>query len=260
MSKVVPSQIPPLIGRCFPWAAGLPAKAPQTLQSFAAITVAAILGAVESVPDHLILLDADDFAEFVTAKAILTQALRSWERGPGIVGPNVSEDRGALPRYGHPIIALRDTMAKCPDEAPTTLIAGLGFLTDSDLRTELWADIARAENARNNGEFKSATVLAGSVVEALLWWALTVEYTKCGRTTDAAELRNVMLNTLITQAAAAGLIAADTTSSARLAQSYRNLIHQGRAQRLSQACDIGTAHGALAAVYAVVRDLGLRSW
>jgi hypothetical protein len=47
----------------------------------------------------------------------------------------------------------------------------------------------------------------------------------------------------------------DTAQQARLAKNFRNLIHPGRAQRLAQVCDRGTALAALAAVAMVVRCL-----
>jgi hypothetical protein len=46
------------------------------------------------------------------------------------------------------------------------------FLNDPDLAEALRADIATASSALRNGEWKAATVLSGSVIEALLLWAL----------------------------------------------------------------------------------------
>jgi hypothetical protein len=43
----------------------------------------------------------------------------------------------------------------------------------------------------------------------------------------------------------------NTAMQARLAKDFRNLIHPGRAQRLTQVCDRGTALAALAALAAV---------
>jgi hypothetical protein len=47
-------------------------------------------------------------------------------------------------------------------------------------------------------------------------------------------------------------------AAARLARNYRNLIHHGRAIRLGEACDQGTAHIAIGAVDHVIRDLESR--
>jgi hypothetical protein len=53
------------------------------------------------------------------------------------------------------------------------------------------------------------------------------------------------------------VIKADTRTQARLAKDYRNLIHPGRAARLTQKCDRGTALVTVAAVELVIRDLTL---
>jgi len=208
MPKVVPSQIPPLIDRCFGWASqAYKSQKPQTLQGHVSMQVSAILAAVEAVPDHLIVLAADDFAEFVTAKAMLTQALRAWTQGTasGFHGPNVSEDRAMLPQYGHPIVALRSTMAKCPDEAPGAT-EGLPFIPDLALQLELRTDITRAESALANSGYKAATVMAGSVVEALLWWGLTARYTAAGRDAEATALMRNALGELITKSETESMI------------------------------------------------------
>jgi hypothetical protein len=52
-----------------------------------------------------------------------------------------------------------------------------------------------------------------------------------------------------------GIIKPDTSTQVRLAKEFRNFIHPGRAARLRQKCDQGTALSALAAVHLVVRDL-----
>ena len=48
----------------------------------------------------------------------------------------------------------------------------LVFIPDAGLREGLRLDISTANQALANGEWKAATVLAGSVVEALLLWAV----------------------------------------------------------------------------------------
>jgi len=51
------------------------------------------------------------------------------------------------------------------------------------------------------------------------------------------------------------LIKPETSSAARLAQNFRNLIHPGRAARLEQTCDRGTAYLAIGGMDHVIRDL-----
>jgi hypothetical protein len=64
-------------------------------------------------------------------------------------------------------------LAKCPDEAPSPETAGLAVLSDSpDLQRSLRFDLSEVNTALVEGRWKSATVLGGAVVEALLLWAL----------------------------------------------------------------------------------------
>jgi hypothetical protein len=63
------------------------------------------------------------------------------------------------------------------------------------------------------------------------------------------------LEDYITAAEQRKWIKTDTVGQSRLAQNFRNLIHPGRAIRLIQACNRGTALGALAAVHLIVADL-----
>jgi hypothetical protein len=51
------------------------------------------------------------------------------------------------------------------------------------------------------------------------------------------------------------LLKPDTCSAVRLARSFRNLIHPGRAARLGQTCDRATAYSAVGALEHVIRDL-----
>jgi hypothetical protein len=60
----------------------------------------------------------------------------------------------------------------CPDEAPSASTTGLEFITEHELRTDLRTDLGVVDRALSDGEWKAATVLAGSVIEALLLWKL----------------------------------------------------------------------------------------
>jgi hypothetical protein len=51
------------------------------------------------------------------------------------------------------------------------------------------------------------------------------------------------------------LLKPDTSSAARLARSFRNLIHPAAAARLAQTCDRATAYSAIGALEHVIRDL-----
>lgn len=51
------------------------------------------------------------------------------------------------------------------------------------------------------------------------------------------------------------LITSDTAKAAQLTRRYRNLIHSGAAERKAAACNLDTAHIAIGALEASLRDL-----
>jgi hypothetical protein len=132
-------------------------------------------------------------------------------------------------------------------------------MKDQELREALSIDIRSANSCLSNHEYKACTVVAGSIIETLLVWALHVQgesnvRAKFGKAPSNA-LNDWTLGPLIQAAEQCNVISPDTTSQAHLAQNYRNLIHPGRQIRLRDRCDRGTALGALAGVERVVADL-----
>ena len=163
-----------------------------------------------------------------------------------------------------PVTLIREALSKCPDEFPSHSTSELTFIEDSELKQRLRLDIGSVESAFSNGEWKATTVLAGSVVEALLLWALQQQPpTNVLAAPTAAKfklspsLETWYLPQYVEVANELRLIAADTATLCRLAKDFRNLIHPGRAQRLGQACNRGTALSAVAAMEHVVNDLTL---
>jgi len=158
-------------------------------------------------------------------------------------------------------------LVKCPDEAPAAQTIGLDFIADAAYRNQLRTDISAAYSAERNGEWKAATVLAGSVVEALLLWALqqgneqqvTAAATNAANTgfqiNPAAPLERWTLAQYIEVAERMDVISDSSATQARLTKDFRNLIHPGRAVRLGQQCSRATALSALAGVEHVVNDL-----
>jgi hypothetical protein len=68
----------------------------------------------------------------------------------------------------NPVFLLPTAMRACPDEAPSPRTAALAFSGDQALRDSIRLDISAANQALAEAEWKGATVLAGSAVEALL--------------------------------------------------------------------------------------------
>jgi hypothetical protein len=148
----------------------------------------------------------------------------------------------------------------------------LAFIKDTDLRESIRRDISAANQDMASGEWKGATVLAGSATEALLLWAVQEEERRNGGAIARAISGLTSAGTLpqkpnsnperwnfielIEVALHLGLLSSETATQGRLGKDFRNLIHPGRVLRLGQVCDRATALSALAAVEHVIRDLG----
>lgn len=141
------------------------------------------------------------------------------------------------------------------------------FIADEDFRRAILVDIGAIERALAGGEWKSATVVAGSVIEALLLQGLlklnatdfaagrTATKSAGGGKKAPTDPHKWVLAQYIAGSEAAGLIEPDTAASCGLAKNYRNFIHPGRATRLGTPCDRGTAYAAVGAMEHVIRDL-----
>jgi hypothetical protein len=223
---------------------------------FDAGQIRAILDLYARVPEELITLDASDVATLWAN----VSALRSAYDDRGRTSYQV-RTAPVLDSNLHPIGEIYRLLKRCPDAVPEPSTVGLEFVKDGQLRDTLRMDVSSATAALWNHEYKAATVLAGSVVEALLLWALEE---KGGETVVRSLLitglpREPMnrwgLGSIVQAAQGCKLIDDDTRKQADLAQNYRNLIHPGRQARLQDKCDRGTAYGALSAVDRVAVDL-----
>lgn len=262
MPRVVPSQVVQLIDQLFPDAQRQTESQEFGLRMGNIYQVAALLDLVQEIPSELIVLSPDRYAELVSSIAAIRTVMQSWQshgdfafnRVPGL-------------RRLNPVTLIRQALVACPDEFPSPGTTELAFITDNALRDNLRKDISATNRALTNGDWKAATVLAGSVVEALIFWALQQRQpdniqtaiqnllgTKLSRNPDN-NLENWVLFEYIEVAAELKVISDETATQARLAKDFRNLIHPGRAARLGQECNRGTALSAVAALEHVVNDL-----
>jgi hypothetical protein len=254
MPRIVPSAVVNLIDREFPWANIRTASGELAVGSGAQLR--ALVDLVSQIPDELITIDEEKYAQLITATAAIRQALEIW----------TYRDRnwrlGVIGGRGHVLFLIRDALTGCLDEAPSPEITGMSFIGDVELRARLREDFGAANRALANGEWKGATVLAGSVVEALLLWALQRDASSAASEARRSSLRHATasleewdLHGYIKVARELRMITSATAAQAELARNFRNLIHPGRAQRLAQVCDRASALSAVAAVEHVVRDL-----
>lgn len=269
MARIVPSQVVATIDRAFPgaWNAGNE----LTLSSDHVPAVAAVFAQIRAIPDELVaILPSDEHAMFLSATAAIEASLRAWET-PAHRGLQLSlANLGQLDRR-NPIHIIRAALEKCPDSAAGVRAGLLAFLDDPALAQGLEIDIATSESALANGEYKAAAVLAGSVSEALLLWAITrYKPDEIKRASDrwvsADASRKPLasnpelwgLGTYIGVALELKVIRSDTASALELTQQYRNLIHPGRAIRLGLENTRATATIAVGAMLRLVENLAKR--
>jgi hypothetical protein len=264
-ARVVPSQAVALMERAF----GLIAESADNASAMALYCqdsemVSVVVDAVERIPPELITLDEDDYVAFAASLTTLRHALEMWpSRGDTYFV-------GGTPGFGqvNPIILLRQVLLRCADDAPIQSTGGLDFITDKNFRESLRRDVSTAHTAVMNGEWKPATVMAGSVVEALLLWALqnrsqsdiansvsSLVSTKRIPKNPGSDLLHWSLQPLIEVGDDLGIIKGVTASQCRIAKDFRNLIHPGKAERLKTRCTRGTALSAVGAMEQVIEDL-----
>lgn len=260
MPRVVPSQVVSFIDALWPTV-----EQKINLNAAQAGQISGLVELTEQIPTELLTMDAAAYAGFVCAKAHIRYRLGVWASDPRM--PNVLGNMPGQPEQ-YPVVLIHDALANCADEAPSPGTADLAFIADNQLRTNLRNDIGAVARALSNAEWKAATVLAGSAIEALLLWKLQQRPAADIITAIAAlrgsseltrqpdqSLERWDLHEYTEVAAQLGIIKPDTATETRLTREFRNLIHPGRAQRLAQSCDRGTALSCVAALEHIVRDL-----
>lgn len=244
MTRVVPSQVVELILRAYPEVDRLEEN--NGLAHTEGPILVGILELVEQIPNELIMLKGDDYNSFVASVSTIRFITTKWQH---------MDLAGAITRVrgfrGHVLTLLLNALRKCPDEAPSRGVSGLEFVADEDYRKVLCTDLSAAHSANMNGEWKAATVLAGSIIEALLLWGLEQVGEKEAQSkipwkTKPLPLTEWHLPQYVDASEALELIDKHTAIQARSANNYRNLIHPGRAARLQQTCTRGTAMATLA--------------
>jgi hypothetical protein len=202
-------------------------------------------------PEWLLSVSNVDYSNLILGLEGLATMVGLWRQlGPGATVPQLINGVS-------PLVLVRGALIKCPDESPSPLTSELLFITEDAFRETVRNDVSTANSAFHNGEWKAATVLAGSAIEALLLWKIQ----SVGASAVASlpnkpkgPPENWDLSGYINVAKDLNVIKANTAAQAELAKFFRNLIHPGRAVRKSQVCDRGTALAALAALEFVVRD------
>ena len=167
MPRVVPSQIVDFINALWPTD-----DDKRNLNAVQAGHLSGLVDLADQVPGELLTMNSAAYARFISAKAHIRHRLSAWASEP-----RSPSHLGHLNMPGQPeqipVTVIRDALALCPDESPAPGTSGLVFITDADLRMNLRNDIGAINRALSSGEWKAATVLAGSAIEALLLWFLS---------------------------------------------------------------------------------------
>jgi len=183
-------------------------------------------------------------------------ALSILRRGAAILDRSISNLTG---EEGQSAQNLYELLMKCPDDYPAPDATDPEFMDDADLRFDIRRDITEINRALQNTEWKASTVLAGSVIEALLLWALqnraNEEQVRKTPSAKPKPLEEWYIGDYSAVACELGIIKESTKSAVAQAHHFRNLIHPGRAQRLATKCSRSTAQLSVGALEAVIEDL-----
>ena len=270
MSRIVPSQVVSVIDTIVAADRGMARTNSSISVDFShSSALQGILDIARSVPEELLVLGAEDYTKLTCARAAIENAITISQGRTFQENSSVPMYLTPIPGFGdlNPIFLLRDALEKCPDEYPSPTTSELLFL-EPDYRDVLRVDISAVNKALNQGEWKAATVLAGSVVEALLLWAIKkkpdeavadvvaslVAAKTLGKTLPT-DLDWWNLSQFVEVAFGLKLTGEATAQQIRLAKDFRNLIHPGKSLRERQECNRGTALSAVSAVEHVVTDL-----
>lgn len=162
------------------------------------------------------------------------------------------------------VVMIRRILERCPDTpVPDKEEDCLLFVKDRGYRQRLLVDLQEVQADLNHGQWKSATVLGGSLIEALLLEALsTRSQQELGQSTHyqqiqdrKPQLEDWNLFDYLKASHETGLIEQDGYDLGIKGKDFRNLIHPGRAQREQIDFSRATALTVRAALEQVIEDL-----
>jgi hypothetical protein len=257
MPRVFPTQIVGYLSTVF--------KKPPPFE-FATIRdhIGAVVGFLElydELPSELIRLAPYDYAALTAAIGTIRFALDHYGQ------PNIRDSVNPIVQA---LATAWDMIKKLHDEVPSSA-HDLSFIADPELREMIGLDIAAISTDLQSGEWKGATILAGSCCEALLLYALQTKEKKTPGTVaiattaiswsskppDKSDLtdRSWDLFSYAEVARQLNLILPTTKNAIDSARDYRNLIHPAKAVRERTRFHRGTAFVATGAVESTISDL-----
>lgn len=223
--------------------------------------VAGFLELYDELPHELIRLPGEDYAALV--EAIATVRL-------GIDKFRITNKGDLFTPVGRELRKAWELIEQLRDEVPSTG-HDLSFITDPVLEEMIRMDHSAIANALQSGEWKGATILAGSCCEAPLLYGLQTKESRVpgtiskavsairwsGKSPNPTDLldKSWDLFSYAEVARGAQLISGSTKSELDAARDYRNLIHPAKTFREKVKSDLGTAYVGAGAVEHVIGDL-----
>lgn len=257
MPRAFPTQITAYLAATF--------KKPENLDH---ATVHSHMGAVvgflelyDRLPEALVRLSPKDYAALVTAIGTIRIGADQFRRTNNTEG--LRPVGGALGNAWKLIATLKDEAISASHD--------LSFIIDAVLQEMIGLDVSAVATDLQSGEWKGATIIAGSCCEALLLYGLQTRETKTAgavatavgavrwssKPPKASDLtdRSWDLFSYTEVAHQMGLVSGSTKDELDLARNYRNLIHPAKTIREQVKCDRGTAYIAAGALEHLVSDL-----
>lgn len=246
----MPSQVVAALDQLFPHA--VIGQSGGSIQPSHSPKIQALLDLVTEIPEQLIVLEPNDYASFVQAKATMKDAMAIWvSRGP----------TGSMSYVGNvdAVTALRLALVKLRDDFPAPKHADLAFISEGDIREDIRLDVGTAERSLHHSEWKPAMIMAGAVIEDLLHWKLgqiDPAHLQAAAKAPKSSLNHWNLGEMLNVSEELGILKnASTLASARLTKDYRNLIHPGRRARRSERPTRARAYTAIGGMYGVIDEL-----
>jgi hypothetical protein len=209
-------------------------------------------------------IEALDFDRYTTEWVHLdvleraTNSLRRW--GEVNTLENVVTADGTL---SDPLTAIREILGKFRDVASPERWLEILFLAnvDPELHKRLCSDLDEAHSSLVAQNWKAATVVSASVMEALLHWWLQDKETLTSNTALSVFIKRASDNHGLFKSSSSNDTkdAGDEKSKkevAMCAANYRNLIHADKAKRLKTTCTRATAWTTFGATLTVAEAIG----
>ena len=221
----------------------------------------AFIDLYDNLSEEIIPIEDASFAELVMSIGEARFGIEQYRNG--------GKAETSLASVGPAIVRAWKVIEKLPDELPSAS-QDLTFIVDSEIREMIGLDLSAISVAIQSGEWKGATVLAGSCAECALLYGIrskdsklpgslqsamnNINWSKRPNPTDLED-RSWDLFSYTAVSSNMKIIIDTTKFELGALREYRNLIHPGKSLRSKMKYDRGTAYVSMGALLHVIRDL-----